>query len=303
MMRGRIKSVAEATLLRWGVAGLARRLSPRRVYVLAYHNVVPEGAEVVGDASLHLPQRHFAEQLDLIQETCDVVPLDALLDSAAQDGGRPRVAITCDDAYRGAVTVGVDELALRALPVTIFVAPALVGANAYWWDALAVGGALSESLRRRALEDHRGEDSAVRRWAESQQRPLEAPGAFAAPASEAELAAALRHPGITLASHTWSHPNLTRLSAAEVEDELRRSLRWLRERFTRVIPWLSYPYGLSSPDVQNVVAGTGYVAAVANNGGGFRAPPIDAYVLPRLNVPAGLSTNGLALRLTGLVTR
>jgi hypothetical protein len=128
-----VKAAVETVLVRGGAAKLARHFHRDRTLVLAYHNIVPHGDPVAGDCSLHLPQRQFAAQLDLLVELCDVIPLDSALERNGR-GKRPRVAITFDDAYRGTVTAGVSELVSRGLPATIFVVPAFVGGGAFWWD-------------------------------------------------------------------------------------------------------------------------------------------------------------------------
>src|SRR5207247_9118304 len=114
-------------------------------------------------------------------------------------------------------------------------------------------------------------------------------------ASEQELHAATRHPGITLASHTWTHPNLVQLPPAELEDELRRPLAWLRQRFERVIPWLSYPYGLASRAVEAAAAAAGYTAALVLEGGWCAPGRVRRYAVPRHGVPRDLSVNGFVL--------
>lgn len=301
--RSTLKHAVERVLARGGPVAVARRLSRSRALILAYHNVLPEGATAGGDRSLHLPRAEFAEQLDLLARTHRVVPLEALLGAEPSPSARPRVAITFDDAYRGAVTCAVQELARRGMPATIFVAPALLGGRALWWDAFLNGGdePAAEEFRERALQVLRGEEAAIREWVCRSGR-REAPVADAArTASEEELRAALRHPGLTLASHSWSHPNLTRLSAAELPDELERPLRWLRERFERVISWLAYPYGLSSPHVEQAAAAAGYRAAVRVSGGWLPTGEVNRFALPRFNVGAGLSREGFLLRAAGLL--
>jgi peptidoglycan/xylan/chitin deacetylase (PgdA/CDA1 family) len=300
----RVRSIAkwgaEAVLAR---SGAARLLGSRSgALVLAYHNVVPEGSPSEGDASLHLPQRAFAEQLDILVRTHDVVPLDTLVERGAQGSGRPRAAVTFDDAYRGAVTAGVAELAKRGLPATIFVAPAFVGGRSFWWDAVspAQDGA---AFRARALEELRGDDSRVRARARERGIPVVMPHPDNRAADEAELRAAVGNHGITLGSHTWSHLNLARTDGATLSEELVRPLEWLRERFAAVIPWLAYPYGLSSPAVARAAANAGYDGALRVTGGWVPDTPSSAFALPRLNVPAGLSADGFRLRMQGLLCR
>jgi len=289
----------ERTLLATGAARLFGRSVPRSRLVLAYHNIVPHGELPCGDRSLHLSQLDFAAQLEILQREVDVVPLTELLEPGAE-GPRPRVAITFDDAYRGAITAGVEELRKRSLPATIFVPPAFLGGRSFWWDAAAdpVSG-LSRAARTHALESCAGQDDLIRTWAASAGLPLQAPPAHAVAASEEELQRAIEYPGLSIGSHTWSHPNLTRLTDAELAEELTRPLGWLRARFPRVIPWLTYPYGLTDSRVERATEQAGYEAALRVDGGWFGPSPA-RFSLPRFNVPAGLSAAGFRLRLAGL---
>jgi peptidoglycan/xylan/chitin deacetylase (PgdA/CDA1 family) len=301
-LRSRLKGAVEPLLIRSGTAAVARALSRSRRLVLAYHNVVPGPDTVQGDRSLHLSREQFSAQLDLLKQSCEVVPLASLLAGARTSAGRPRVAITFDDGYRGAVRIGVDELARRGLPATIFVAPAFVGGRSFWWDALGGPGGegIDDRFRARALDRDRGLDPEIRQRASREGLTERALGQYAVAATEAELREATRIPGITLGSHTWSHPNLTRLNQGELRDELASPLEWLRQRFDRVIPWLSYPYGLSSPAVERAVEEAGYEGALRVAGGWISTRVLNRYALPRFNVPAGLSREGFHLRVSGL---
>ncbi len=297
-----MKAAVETVLVRSGAAKLARHFHSDRTLVLAYHNIIPDGDPVAGDRSLHLPQRQFAAQLDLLVELCDVIPLDSALDRNGR-GKRPRVAITFDDAYRGTVTAGVSELVSRGLPATIFVVPAFVGGGAFWWDdVLPLVQDDAAAFRERALDEFAGRDEAIRAWAAARIPPQPLPQ-HAVAATEAQLGDASAHRGITLGSHTWSHPNLTRLDRETVARELTRSLEWLRRRFASVVPWLAYPYGLVSLDIGRAAAEAGYRGAFGISGGWLPRTNPDAFNLPRLNVPAGVSLHGFTLRLGGLRAR
>ena len=280
--------------------GIARWVNPRPgdALVLAYHNIRPDDAAPSGDQPLHLTFSRFRDQLDRLYDRCDVVPLAEVLDSAR--GSRPRVAITFDDAYDGALTLGVSEVVERGLPATIFVTPAFLDGQSFWWDALAGTDGLAESVRGRALDELRGEDRAIRNWAASGGLAPSEPPADCRGAAEGDLARAAASPGITIGSHTWSHPNLARLDGAELAAELERPLTWLGERFGKVIPWLSYPYGRWSPTVAAAVERAGYKAALRVDGGWNRSGRDSTFSIPRLNVPAGISGDGFSLRLGGL---
>jgi peptidoglycan/xylan/chitin deacetylase (PgdA/CDA1 family) len=303
--REELKASVERGVVSSGLATASRRHRRRGALILAYHNVVPEGVEIGGESSLHLPVAQFAAQLDALMETHEVVPLASVLDPLPPAAARPRVVVTIDDAYRGAVTVGVPELVRRGIPATIFVAPAFVGGRTFWWDALTPPSAPGPTaeFRSRALEECRGADAAVREWAERGGHRVRPLPDHAACASEGELRAAASQPGITLAPHSWSHPNLPRLEGSQLEEELTRPLAWLGARFRSMLPVLSYPYGLCSTRVQRAAAAAGYRAAVVIGGGWISPGRSDPFALPRLNIPAGLSRNGFLLRTAGLFVR
>lgn len=296
-----LKRRAEGALSSSGAGWVMRhRLRGKRL-ILAYHGIIPEGAPPAGERALFIAQRDFAMQLDTLLEIADVAPLDRIDELG---DGRPRVAITFDDAYRGAVTVGLQEIAKRGLPATIFVSPARLDGHVFWWDALADRrGNLDDVIRRRALNELRGSDEEVRGWAAAAALPaLERLPTHAQTATPAELRAGLAPGGITVGSHTWSHANLASLSAAEVATELERSRDWLRVEFgANAIDWLSYPYGLASPEVHRATAAAGYRGALRIAGGWHRPADFSSFERPRLNVPAGLSIAGFRARLLGAV--
>ena len=298
-VRATLKACLEAGLVRSGVPALHRVARPGRALVLAYHNVVPDSYPPFGDRSLHLPRGLFVRQLECLLATHTIVPLEELL-GPAPPGRRPRAAITFDDGYRGAVLIGLPELAKRGLPATLFVVPGFVGKGPFWWDALAAQSGVDPVLRRRALDELQGKDTEVRRSASAQGIPTNSVPECALVASEAELRGATRQSGITLGSHTWSHPNLARLTAAELREELQRPLTWLRERFASAIPWLSYPYGVATPAVETATRAAGYAAAVALGGGQFPPARVNRWAVPRENIPSGLSQNGFVIRSSGL---
>lgn len=306
-MRATLKGLLESGLLHGGPAAISRARHRDRVLILAYHNVVPETGAGAGDRSLHLPLASFRDHLTALQERADVVPLGpSLLGDGSRDPGRPRVAITFDDAYRGAVTLALPELARRGMPATVFVSPGRLGGQAFWWDRYA--GVASElpdadDFRETALLRLGGAEDLVAEWAAARGwKGAALPDAMLS-ADERELEVAAAFPGLTIASHTWSHPNLTQLDDAALDHELARSLAWLRAWRGSVLAWLAYPYGIENAKVAVAAAKVGYEAAVRVDGGWLPRGGHDRFRLPRLNVPAGLSEAGFRLRLAGLPGR
>lgn len=295
-----LKAIAERALVGSGVAAAARTRLSGRTLILAYHNIVPDEAPPVGDLPSHLSRSAFSAQLDALEATHEVVPLVEVLKGGRSS--RPRVAITFDDAYLGAVRYGVAELARRGLPGTVFVSPAFVGGRSFWWDALSnvAAGGLDARVRREALTTLRGEDEAIRTWAGERGIAAADVPDYACAAPEEELARLAALPGITLGSHTWSHPNLTRLDRSELVRELVRPLEWLRERFSTMVPWIAYPYGCFDDRVARAAADVGYVGGLGITGGWFSSRNANPFALPRHNIPSGLSLRGFQLRGAGI---
>lgn len=294
-MRHAAKQICEAVLVR--AIGDPQRMAGRSL-ILAYHNVVPAGLPLAGDLSLHLSIDAFATQLDLLEEHCDVRPLDAVLEGG-HFSSRPTVALTFDDAYRGAVELALPEVARRGLPATLFVAPGLLGAASFWWDELApVGRGLPDSLRRRALDEWRGDGHTIRKALEGDRNRPAMPPWFSC-VTQAEIDALRSMRGLTLGAHSWDHLNLSRLSGQELDVQLGRPLDWLRHSGAPRVNAIAYPYGLRSTEVEARAASAGYTAGLLVSGGWWTPLHMDRWRIPRLNVPAGLSKHGFLLRLCG----
>ncbi len=303
-IRSTLKRACEQALVRSGAASLFTSLSRRRGAILAYHNIVPDGYPDIGDSPLHLPISRFRDQVDRLLEDHDPVSLQTILDHP-EDRKQPKpwIAFTFDDAYRGAVRLGVRELVQRGVPATIFVTPAFVGGGPFWWDSVRNGSAVGvpAEMRGYALAELGGDDARIRRWAIGRGLRLEALPEDGRCATLDSLSAAVRHPEVTLAPHGWSHRNLTCLPDEELRSELVRPLAWLNERFSTVRPWLAYPYGLFDARVQEACARAGYTGAFGVGTGALPARTQNPFGLPRVSVPSGISLEGLLLRVQGVV--
>lgn len=301
-MRSLVKKVAEGVLGASGVSVLSRARLRSQVLVLSYHNILPDGEEPTGDRSLHLERRRFVQQLDEIQRHADVVPLaEALL--AGRVARRPAVAITFDDAYRGAVRVGLAELAQRGLPATVFVCPGRLDGHSFWWDRFAKGEGLG-AFRDLALTEGRGREELIEPLAEKMGLTASALSDDMTSASLDDLRAAVRADGIVLGGHTWTHPNLARATQEELHVELDDTVRWLRQEFGAAFtPYLAYPYGLSSPACEEAAARAGFEAGLRIEGGWFPPGTVGPFATPRMNVSSSVSTQGFKLRLSGVLRR
>lgn len=294
-MRRALRTLTEALATRSGLTAAARRLRHDTVAVVAYHNVVPEDQAGRGDTSLHLPLQRFLRQVDQLSRTHEVVDIRTVARDGPRD--RPTAVITFDDAYHGAVNLALPELAQRGLPAVIFVSPGLLGTQSTWWDELGEAGALTPEIRAVALHELRGLESAVRESYLDDLEPQLLPETYRI-ATLDELLAQVGD-GISVGSHAWHHEYLPGLDRNTLARSLTRSLEWVRDLGDAACPWLALPYGAGSPALGRFASNLGYNGVLRIAGGLWDPGKADPLV-PRINVPAGLTVEGLELRTSGL---
>jgi peptidoglycan/xylan/chitin deacetylase (PgdA/CDA1 family) len=286
-MRSLLRGAVERVM-----CALPRRTRPGDRLILAYHNVVPADWAPRGDRSLHLPIDRFEEQLRLIREEAEIVPLMELLTTDAPTDRR--VAITFDDAYASALELGVGACVRASVPCTIFVAPGLLGRIPHW-DLAAEARAWTTSDRERFLWQERGVPPGAEYVAPS------CDTAALRISESGQLRSLVGSPLISIGNHTMWHPNLGALSTQEAREEIGDADRWLRERFpTQYVPVLAYPFGISAADTESACPPGTVEFALGVTGGWISAgTPPKRTQIPRWNVPAGISSEGFSLRLRG----
>jgi len=297
-LRDWLKRSTERFAATTGIAQFLARRPPRCGAILAYHNVVPDSGIGKGDQSLHMPVSRFKSHLDLIQRHGSVVPLLKLLERPTTPEVL-EVAITFDDAYRGAIDLGIRELITRGLPATVFVPPGFLEGKDFWWDALADErhGGLEPEVRRFALSQLAGDDVRIRKWALANGLKLHPVTDVMQCCTQNELMQTRVAGNVTIASHSWAHRNLGSLALWEMERDLSDAAEWVRS-VNGDTAVLAYPYGIQPTDCTRVVS-HGHRFGLLVEGG--RLPrKLDQLAVPRINVPSGLSAEGLLLRLAGV---
>ena len=194
-------------------------------------------------------------------------------------------------------------------PATIFVAPGLLDGHAFWWDALARArcAGLAPELRRRALEQLRGQDEAdPARGLTSQ--AYRATSCRTTPDRPPKISCAPRHrrwdrspwariPGATRAFRASTAPDI-----ASGDDPLARLARGPVRLGVGSLALLPVRALLTHGHRGSRRRGLSRCACdrrrVDSRACAGRSTPI-----PRLNVPAGLSARGFALRAAGLFCR
>ncbi|RPD46731.1 polysaccharide deacetylase family protein [Paracnuella aquatica] len=108
-----------------------RYLAPKCM-VLMYHRVATPPTDVW---EIAVSPKHFEEQLQVLQATGRVVPLNDMVQSIKQGKIKDKtIALTFDDAYADNITVALPLLEQYGLPATFFVTS--IEKGPFWWDAL-----------------------------------------------------------------------------------------------------------------------------------------------------------------------
>jgi peptidoglycan/xylan/chitin deacetylase (PgdA/CDA1 family) len=161
------------------------------------------------------------------------------------------VVVTFDDAFRSVLTLGLPILRRHGLPATIF-APT---------DHIGTG----EPMRWPGIDRWHGGEH------EAELMPLD----------WSELRA-LADAGWEVGSHTLSHPHLTRIDDARLDDELRRSREVCERELSLPCRTLAYPYGDHDARVVAAARAAGYQAACTlpedfRSEGALRVPRVGVY--------------------------
>jgi peptidoglycan/xylan/chitin deacetylase (PgdA/CDA1 family) len=104
--------------------------------------------------------------------------------------------------------------------------------------------------------------------------------------------------GWEIDAHTLTHPDLTRVDAARLRDEVARSRAAIRMRFHVPVNFFCYPAGRYNPAVVAAVQRAGYFGATTTDYG--LARPGDLFTLARVRVNGSDGVQGLAAKLAAL---
>ncbi|HEX6813165.1 MAG TPA: polysaccharide deacetylase family protein [Planctomycetota bacterium] len=317
-----------------GLQAFARWHNRDRLLVLCYHGVVT--GDRTEDQYLYrntVSAREFAAHLDAVVARFHVVTASDVL---AWVGGRaplpPRaLLLTFDDGYRNNLTVAAPLLAERGLSALVSVSTDYIDSDRMLWAmeldlrlrhwslptiplpdgtvvplpaAPAARDALSADVRRRCKQLP---DAQRRRYLFDLfgDRPLPEPARL-----DDELwrfltwdeVRALRAAGMEIASHTCSHPILSRLEPADLAHELVASRLRIEQELGGQCTMLVYPNGGAddvSPTVLKAVAAAGYRLAfsLTEQRNSRRPEPL---AIDRIGIPGHVGLEPFHYRASGL---
>jgi peptidoglycan/xylan/chitin deacetylase (PgdA/CDA1 family) len=191
----------------------------------------------------------FAQHLQWLRAHCEIVPFTHVADAARpQRPGRPVVAITFDDGYGDNYEYAFPLLRRHGVRATFFVTAGLLEKD--------------PQVMTRFRQD--------------------------LPPLEWDQVREMRRAGMDVGTHTYSHPNLSRLDRAAVEDELRRSKLIVEERLGDAVTAMAYPFGIPrrhfTRETMAIASAVGYRYAAAITFRAVRPSPCPL-AIPRLPVP------------------
>lgn len=210
--------------------------------ILTYHSISE------GDSPLQISPTIFARQMEWLTASASVINFASLTDLMNHWGHfshlPPRtVILTFDDGYADFYTHAAPVLLQHKLPATVFLPTSYLGRSNAW----------------------PGQPAWVR------EEPLMTWDQVK------ELASA----GIAFGSHTVTHPDLTKLSPAEVERELAESKLAIEQHTGTTVEHFCYPYGKWNPAVRDATL-RHYRSACSTIAGTVRGTN-DHRLLPRVD--------------------
>jgi peptidoglycan/xylan/chitin deacetylase (PgdA/CDA1 family) len=190
-----------------------------RTTVIAYH-AVADSPPADDPHQLVVTTEAFAAQMDELARSRLVVPLDDVVKGRVPRG-RPAVAITFDDGYRGVWDCAAPILADHRFPATVFVPTAHIGGQNRWDDLADAAFAILDRDELLKLEDG----------------------------------------GVSIESHGHEHIPYDTTPVDKVAADVRQSTEALEDLLGRRPRHLAYPWGPSSAASRKVVADAGYDAS------------------------------------------
>jgi len=216
-----------------------------RLLILMYHQVdLPVTAP---EQRFCIPPAEFRRHMCWLKGVgYRMVDMDSVLAHVSGETPLPgkTIHITFDDGFVGVLEHAWPVLQELQIPATLFALPGKVGQTNDWmWQ---------RGFPKRAL-------------------------------LSSEQLRMLAREGMTIGSHTRSHPRLTEIPLHRAEKEMRASKRELEDLVGQEVEHFAYPYGLVNREIRDLAAEAGYRSACSTRSG-FNRPSEDPFMLRRIDV-------------------
>ena len=325
---GRLASAAVHGADRSGFIRVLERASwrkPDRLAVLTYHRIAePLDRPRFTPGTLSATPAEFSEQMEFLARDCRVLALEELLTYLRRDRTLPprSILLTFDDGYVDFEEHAWPVLKRMGLPVTLFVPTGYPDRpeHSFWWDRLfqAIAGSRSKRILTPfgALEWSSFQDR-LRCFRFLRESVKEMPHGVAMDLVGricGELGSTrptpsilgwsslrtLAREGVSMGSHTRTHPMLDRVTLEEAREEIQGSIADLNRELGSAAPVFAYPAGRHNNGVARVLEEAGVQLAFTTTPGVNEVRRSNRMKLRRLHVGARTGLAGLRAQLLGL---
>jgi peptidoglycan/xylan/chitin deacetylase (PgdA/CDA1 family) len=332
-LRSRTAPVAKTVLLRLGGYAAVRRLLPsRQVAILRYHAICGAEGYTYADPAICISPSAFEEHVRYLAANYAVRPLPAVVERLRQQKPLPPncVAITFDDGYADNLEAA-RTLHRYGLTATFYItAGCMAGEQPFWPAELRELVAATKSTAIRLCIDRENIEIPLRTAAErrkavgtltklfkansiptrerlrEQLREAAGSASVSSPMLRWDEIREMQRLGMTIGSHTLTHPNLPNAGAGDAARELAGSKARLERELDAEVSMFSYPNGgaerYMTAEVARLVREAGFTAATTSRNA-FAGPGSDLYALERVQVAERLEDLVFALEVERFAMR
>jgi len=311
--------LAKSALLRLGGYAAIRRLAPsHRLAILRYHAVCGPAGAAYAARGISVTPESFEAHVACLVRSYAVLRLEDAVRLVAEHRPLPpnAVAITFDDGYADNLAAA-RTLARYGASATFYLTAGCLDGGAPFWPAelrhllsamreprtvvasdaarvevdVTTDAARTASVRRltKAFKSH---PIPVREDLRRQLRRLSAAGAMPRVMLTWDEVREMHALGMTIGSHTMTHPNLPSAGIDAARLELTDARARIEAEIGAPVTMFSYPNGgadrYMTPDVQRLVREAGYAAATTSRNA-FAGPGSDVFALERVQVQERLA--------------
>ena len=331
--RAGLAPLAKQTLLKsGGLAMLRRGLPSRRVAILRYHAVCGEEGYGYADPGICVTPAAFEAHARYLSANYAVLPMPEVVDRLRADSPLPAncVVITFDDGYADNLDAA-RTLHRHGICGTFFITAGCMADGAPFWPAeiRSLIGAMSAPVLELAVNDQRlripvgsaderraavktlnklfkSNPIPVREQLREQVREAANRTLMPSPMLRWDQIAEMHRLGMTIGSHTMTHPNLPSAGLEATSQELTGSKARLERELGVPVTMFSYPNGgaerYMTEAVQRAVRDSGYSAA-ATSRNAFAGRHSDLFALERIEVEEELAYLVFALEVERFLFR
>ncbi|HVP36416.1 MAG TPA: polysaccharide deacetylase family protein [Terriglobales bacterium] len=332
MLKTFFKKIIKSILVKLNLIRLFYLFAPQgRLVILNYHRISEKQEEKSLSAfEIGVTREKFEKEMRYLNRNFSIIPFSSAIKLLKNGGDWPRlpVVISFDDGYRDIYLNAFPVLEKFNLPAIVFISTRMVEkGDPFWWDELEsliehnhleeiklalkncsspeydldLGKVVAIQDKRVFLENLIEQIKKIKgRYRDellTKLRPLLK--------SEKEVKREvlswdeikkLRKNRIEFGSHTHNHYLLTFEDQKTIIEELKISRQKLEENLAEKIEFLSYPSGLSNPEIEKSAKEFGYKAGCSNSYG-FNHKGTDFFYLKRLSLEESQSLDDFKISL------